>query len=246
MNLYTAIAGDIEPFAQAGRIYGVVVGIVTNNEDSEDQGRVKVKYPWLTSEEESPWARVAAPLAGKERGFLFLPEVGDEVLVVFEHGDITRPYILGGLWGGTDLPPTAAGNGRDKKVLKSKSGHIIRLDDTGGAEKIEIIGKDAKDSIVIDAAQNTITIVSDKTITLESGKDLLLKASNGKVSINAKEIEVVSDQDTTLTSGQDLTLKASSGKGSVSANEVEVMSTAASKYQASGDMTIKGSQVNIN
>ncbi len=201
MNLYNAIAGDLDAMARTGRIFGVVVGIVTNNEDPDDQGRVKIKYPWLSAGEESPWARIATPLGGKERGLFFLPEVEDEVLVIFEQGDITRPYILGGLWGGTDLPPAADGNGRDKKILKTKSGHIIRLDDTGGAEKIEIIGKDAKDTIVIDAANNTITLKSDK--------DLVFEAPNGKVSITAKEVEVVSTGASKYEASGEMTVKGS-------------------------------------
>ena len=201
MNLYNAIAGDLDAMARTGRIYGVVVGIVTNNEDPDDQGRVKIKYPWLSAGEESPWARIATPLGGKERGMFFLPEVEDEVLVIFEQGDITRPYILGGLWGGTDLPPTADGDGRDKKILKSKSGHIIRLDDTNGEEKIEIIGKDAKDTIVIDVAKNTITLKSDK--------DLVFEAPKGKVSIKAKEVEVVSTGASTYEASGEMTVKGS-------------------------------------
>ena len=201
MNLYSTIAGDLESTARTGRIYGVVVGIVTNNDDQEGQGRVKVKYPWLTAKEESPWARVATPFGGSGRGMFFLPEVDDEVLVVFEQGDITRPYVLGALWGGTDLPPTAAGNGRDKKVLQSKSGHIIRLDDTSGKEKIEIIGKGGKETIVIDTANNTIT--------LTSGQDLVLNAPKGKVSIKAKEVEVISTGASTYQAKGEMTVKGS-------------------------------------
>ena len=81
--------------ANSHRLYGVVVGLVTNNQDPDKLGRVKVRFPWLGDSDESAWARLATPMAGKDRGLYFLPEVDDEVLVVFEHGDLRFPYILG-------------------------------------------------------------------------------------------------------------------------------------------------------
>ena len=87
-------------------VAGPVVGIVTNNEDPGGLGRVKLFLPWPSDENETDWARVCTPMAGKERGIFFLPEVEDEVLVVFEHGDPRRPVVLGGLWNGVDKPPS--------------------------------------------------------------------------------------------------------------------------------------------
>ncbi|MHC5832550.1 MAG: phage baseplate assembly protein V, partial [Nostoc sp.] len=82
-----------------------LVGIVTNNKDPKGLGRVKVQFPTLTEEHTSNWARVVAPGAGNNRGFDCLPEIRDEVLVGFEHGDIHRPYIIGGVWNGEDASP---------------------------------------------------------------------------------------------------------------------------------------------
>ena len=79
---------------EGDRLYGVVVGIVTNNQDPDGMGRVKVRFPWLSATEESWWARIAVPMAGKDRGAYFLPEVDDEVLVAFEHGEVRSPYLL--------------------------------------------------------------------------------------------------------------------------------------------------------
>ena len=91
------------------RFYGVVVGIVTNNQDPDNMHRVKVRFPWLNQDHESNWARVATSMAGNGRGAYFLPEVDDEVLVAFEHGLIDQPYVIGSLWNGKDqslLNPT--------------------------------------------------------------------------------------------------------------------------------------------
>ena len=106
----------------AQRIYGVVIGIVTNNNDPKSQGRIKVKFPWLDQKYESEWARLASPMAGKNRGLYCLPEVEDEVLVMFEHGDVRRPYILGALWNGKDAPPAENDKGENNlRLLKSRS-----------------------------------------------------------------------------------------------------------------------------
>jgi uncharacterized protein involved in type VI secretion and phage assembly len=85
-----------------GRITGVVIGIVTNNQDPDRLGRVKVRFPWLSGGTESHWARVATPMAGNGRGLYFLPEVDDEVLVLFERGDVRFPFVIGALWNGKD------------------------------------------------------------------------------------------------------------------------------------------------
>jgi uncharacterized protein involved in type VI secretion and phage assembly len=216
MNLFDAM-NEIDGRApQTRRITGVVIGIVTNNKDEEKLGRVKVRYPWLGKEDESNWARVAAPMAGKERGIYFLPEVEDEVLVAFEHGDMRFPVVIGSLWNGKDAPPDPNANGENNiRVIKSRSGHIIRLNDEKDKEKIEIIDKSEKNSIVFDTANNTITI---KTET-----DIMISASKGKITLDAKEIEI----------------KSSSGA-------TTIKSGAGMDVEASATMNIKGSTVNIN
>ena len=110
-----------EQGAGAGRYYGVVVGIVTNNQDPNNMARVRVKFPWLSDDNESWWARMAVPMAGSGRGSYFLPEVDDEVLVAFEHGDVRSPYIVGGLWNGKDSPPANNSDGKNNIRVIHKS-----------------------------------------------------------------------------------------------------------------------------
>lgn len=196
MNLFDVLSTDDK--ASATRISGVVVGVVTNNQDPAGLGRVKVKFPWLSDSEESFWARVATPTAGKGRGFYFLPEVEDEVLIAFEHGDARFPYVLGALWNGQDKPPEEPAI--DRRVLKSTSGHAVVLDDTKDKERIEIIDKSGKNTIVIDTAKNTITITSDKDITLS--------ASNGTIKFEAKKIEIKSSAETAIEAGAGMDVKA--------------------------------------
>jgi uncharacterized protein involved in type VI secretion and phage assembly len=174
------------------RIYGVVVGIVTNNKDDEGMGRVKVKFPWLSDQDESWWARVATMMAGSKRGSYFLPEVNDEVLIAFEHGDVRFPYVVGALWNGKDSPPTTNSDGQNNiRVIQSRSGHIVRLDDSSGNEKIEVIDKTGSNSITIGSSDNSITITA-----------------NGKVKIVGQSIEITSQTDIKVTANTSINVNA--------------------------------------
>lgn len=199
MNLFDVLSVDER--ASATRISGVVVGVVTNTQDPAGLGRVKVKFPWLSDSEESSWARVATPMAGKGRGFYFLPEVEDEVLLAFEQGDARFPYVLGALWNGQDKPPESNENGANNiRSIRSRSGHVIRLNDTDGEEKIEILDKSGKNTIVIDTAKNTITMTSEKDITLS--------ASKGAIKLDAQKIEIKSSAETKIEAGAGMDVKA--------------------------------------
>jgi uncharacterized protein involved in type VI secretion and phage assembly len=202
MNLYELISGTAEQEVHSRRITGVVVGVVTNNQDPDGFGRVKVKFPWLSDVDESDWARVAAPMAGNKRGFYFLPEVDDEVLVAFEHGDVRFPYVLGALWNGKDAPPASNGDGKNNvRLIQSRSGHVIKLNDEDGKETVEILDKSQKNSIVIDTAKNTITITSDQDITIS--------ASKGTIKLDAQNVEIKSSAATKLEAGSTMDVKAS-------------------------------------
>lgn len=120
------------------RQYGVVVGIVIDVDDEEEQARVKLRFPWLAEEgAESGWAPIARPMAGKDRGYFYQPEVDDEALVAFEHGDVNHPMVLGFLHNGVDKPPQ---DGIDNHVrrLKSVAGHAFELDDRDGKESVRL------------------------------------------------------------------------------------------------------------
>jgi phage baseplate assembly protein V len=189
------------PDSTDGHFTGVAMAIVTNNKDPDGLGRVKVKLPWLDDQVESDWTRVVTAMAGKERGLYCLPEVDDEVLVAFEHGRPDCLYVLGGLWNGKDKPPETNADGKNNvRALKSRSGHVIRLTDAQGDEKIEIIDKTGKNSIVISAKDNTVTISADADITVTSTK--------GKLKLAGKGVEITSQAEVKIEASQNLDLKA--------------------------------------
>lgn len=172
---------------------GLVIGIVTDNQDPDNRGRVKVKYPWLSEEHASDWARVVAVGGGRQRGVLFLPEVNDEVLIGFEQGDISHPYILGGLWNGKDSPPRPnaqllKSGAVQQRVILSRTGHLILLDDAENGGGITIADRQGN-QIVLDTGQNALTISTKGNITLSSGTDLTLEAG-GKLTLKGMGVEV--------------------------------------------------------
>jgi uncharacterized protein involved in type VI secretion and phage assembly len=212
MNLMGAlIAAGERP--GSGRLYGLVVGIVTNNQDPDNLGRVKVRFPWLSDTEESQWARVAAPMAGNQRGVYFLPEVDDEVLVAFEQGDPRFPYVLGALWNGKDAPPATNSDGKNNvRIIQSRSGHVVKLNDEDGKETIEIIDKSGNNSIVIDTAHNTLRIIADKDIELTAKETIKLTAKN---------VEISSSETTKIEAKQGMDVKAS-GELNVKGSKVNI------------------------
>jgi phage baseplate assembly protein gpV len=118
-------------------IDGVVIGLVKDIDDPIGEGRIRVKFPWLTDDDNelSGWAPIVRGLAGKERGYWFMPELDDEALIAFEHGDFDHPFVVGFLHNGVDTPPDS---GIDAKVrrLKTVSGHILEFDDRDNRERI--------------------------------------------------------------------------------------------------------------
>ncbi len=159
MNFFDQLAGAS---ASDGRFSGVAIAIVTNNQDPDGLGRVKVRLPWMADEAESDWSRVVTLMAGAQRGFYCLPEVDDEVLVAFEHGHPDSLYVLGALWNGKDKPPANNKDGKNNvRMFKSRSGHQIVLNDSDDEPSILVVDKSGENQILIDTAKNQMTIKNE-------------------------------------------------------------------------------------
>ncbi len=198
---------------QSNRIFGAVIGIVVDNKDPEGRYRVKVKFPWIResspiytdqpdeSDFRSSWARITTPMAGsmdgEARGFFFLPEVDDEVLVMFELGDIRRPVVVGNLWNGVDKAyheNQAQGGSNNYRSIRSRSGHMIVFhdDDLAGQERIIIETKVPNSDVEVDPMERQgHTIVLDhssgaeKIQIYDSKKEnyVLIDSTNDKISV---------------------------------------------------------------
>ncbi|MUV56006.1 phage baseplate assembly protein V [Halogeometricum sp. CBA1124] len=195
-------------------IRGVATAIVTDNEDPEGMARVKVRYPWRNEDEQSYWARVARTMAGGDRGTYFHPEVDDEVLVAFEQGNIHYPYVIGALWSSAERPPEDNADGNnDVRMIRSRSGHQITLNDNGTAGKVEITTNAGHSILLDDASGSEKIVVADKsgqnTVELDSNSGAINVSSGATVSVESKLIDIKGQGNVTVEAGGILTLKGS-------------------------------------
>lgn len=178
-----------------GRWYGVAVALVIDIKDPDNQGRVRVTLPWTPDAKGAryeAWARLATLFGGNNRGSWFVPDVDDEVLVAFENGDPRRPYVLGGLWNGRDRAPASMdGSGRNfKKVLRSRNGVQITLDDQDGQEKLvletpggqRVTLKDGPGAVEVQDSNGNSVKLETAGITVTAAAKVTVKASQVAIS----------------------------------------------------------------
>jgi uncharacterized protein involved in type VI secretion and phage assembly len=192
-DLASAFAQQIHTAeAEASKVYEPVIGLVTDNKDPSKLGRIKVKYPVLSQNDTSWWAPIIMLGAGKNRGWFFIPEVDDEVLVMFEHGDITRPLIVGTLWNGKDKPPDKNPGSNPRRVIKSRQGSKITLDD----DEMKVIIEDGTGNgkITFDSNNNKIIIEAIKG-------DVCFQSPQGDTKIVAKSAEMTAKQNLEIHAG---------------------------------------------
>lgn len=222
-----------------GRIDGVVPAIVTNLRDPQGLIRVRVKFPWMppdstNGEIESAWAKIAAPDAGPERGFVYMPEVNDEVLVAFEHGDVNRPYIVGRVWNSKDKSPEAqnalAPNGKvERRVYYSRTKHMFIIDDSQNAPQILL--QDSKgNQLFVDTKNDSITIKAARDITIDAGANITIKAGQ-KITLDAG-MDIIG----TAKAKMDFTANA---QYNVKSAMVAIKSDGVASFEATGAMNLK-------
>ena len=232
---------------------GVHVGIVTNNQDPDGMGRVKLSFPWRDADDESNWARIATTMARDGQGTYFLPEVDDEVLVAFEGGDIHSPYVLGGLWSGNASPPVGDDADNDERKIVTRSGHGVLFNDSDDQASV-VIETAGGHTITLDDGKESLSIVDSSgsnSITFSDGEIDI--AAQQKISLSAPEIDVSGDQGVSV-SGAQISLDAdgqgsftSSGKMEVSSQGMlDVKATGMMTVQSSAILTIKGSLIQLN
>jgi len=234
-TLFSLTSGGGGDPLHAGRFFGVVVATVVDNLDEEDLGRVKVRFEWLSNSYVSAWARTVQMGAGNDGGygFLFVPEVGDEVLVAFDRGDLDHPYVIGGLYNGMSKPqpaPEIQGMVANRRI-SSRLRHTIQFND--GPEQNGMLIKTGDDSVSITLDADTgnlliktdgeVTIQSEATMLLRSGTDISIEAS-GSIALQAEgQVSVKSGDSFSVDSGEGISMSAG-GSVSVSGPDVSISS----------------------
>ena len=236
------------------RTPGVVPGIVTDVADPQKIGRVKVKLPWLSDSYASAWARTVQQGAGKDRGWMVLPEVGDEVLVAFEQGDARSPYVLGGLYNGVDTPKTHApdpvdsGTGAvNRRSMVSRLGHRIDLlDKSGSDDGVLVETKDAALSLRLDAAKTAVTVHSDGTVVIEGSKGITVDAASADLDLKAGTISLKATGGVTVDGGGgDVTVKSGAALA-LNGTTAKLEGSAATEVKGGATCSISAALVKIN
>ena len=239
MSIFNSLGMDDR---KVEKTVGVVCGVVTNNQDPDKLARIKITFPWLSDDNETDWVRMTTLMAGPQQGSFFLPEVGDEVLVAFEHGDMNHPYVIGVLWNGESKPPEDNSNGKnnirkiksrsgheivfddnaeekkEKLEIKTNAGHMIVLDDASGKEKIEVSSKSGHKIVMDDAPGGEKIEIADKS-------------GNNKIVIDTVKKAIA------VESGMEIKIKST---------KVAVEASGSLDLKTDGILSIKGSLVKIN
>lgn len=195
---------DLPPFEQqlhervpsgwGGRWYGVSPALVIDIKDPDNQGRVRVTLPWSVDAQGARyegWARLATLQAGNNRGSWFIPDVDDEVLVAFEHGDPRRPYVLGALWNGRDQAPESMdGSGNNyKKVLRSRNGVKVTLDDQDGQETL-VLETPGGQKVTLKDGPGAVEIVDSNGNSVKLETTGVTVTASAKVTVNASQVAI--------------------------------------------------------
>jgi uncharacterized protein involved in type VI secretion and phage assembly len=246
---------------QEQKISGITTGVVKENWDEKEKkhpGMVKVEF-FLGEEGKTltDWVRVAQPYAGNGYGSYWLPEVGDEVILAFNLGDLNKPYVIGSLWNNQDkIPEKTVTEKNTVKRIKTKGGHEIVFEEETDKGRLEIhTPKNLK--ITLEDEKEMITVQDEK------GKNLLqIDGKNGKIAVTAEKTISFKAGDTTLEldgQGKKATLKA--GTISLEAEQalqmkgqnlkaqgtlVELKGDASFKVQSSAMLELKGAMTKIN
>ncbi len=256
-----SFANFIAPQARLQPGQTLMIGIVSQNKDPKKWGRVKVKFPTLTDKHESDWSRVVSVGAGSNRGFDCLPEINDEVLVGFEHGDIHRPFIIGGVWNGKDAPPASVDDsvaeGKVRlRTFKTRTGHELQFveEDKGNTKKGVYLNTVYGHKLHLNDSDQVIDLKTKDNyqVTLDDkNKKILLQTKNGyicelndqsqKITLKASSQEIVmtATGQIDINAQQKITLK-------VGGNQIEISLTNIKLTTATSSIDLSPSGATVN
>jgi hypothetical protein len=245
------------------RIDGVAIGLVVDVDAK--LGRVRVSFPWMEPAQESYWAPIAAPLAGKKRGARFMPEIGDETLIAFDRGQFDHPYVVGFLWNGVDEAPDDVVTNR---IIVTPGGHELRFEDKDGDKRVVIrtagahrvaLDDNAK-SIMVESTQGhklqildgegTIAVATKSGGRVKLGNlpgTAVVEASQNRVSLGPGGISVeISTGTLTITSSATTTINAAGPLTIKTSAPMEIESSAGINVTCGGVMSVTAAVVNVS
>ena len=264
-----------EEAPSVNKFFGVVVGIVVDNKHPDGEYRIKVKFPWVresdaqytagTPDDEdffSTWCRVLQFMSGKDRGSFFLPEVDDEVLVAFEHGDMSYPVVLGAMWNGVDAP-FYDNNAQDGKncfsTIRTRSGHCLQFIDAKDdkTERIVIQTKIGKDECTTDhTSRDGHFICLDHTdgeekieiYDREQKNYILIDATNKNIKINCEEgdIDIFAGKNLNIETGEELNITVGTNMNCDVTDNLAETAGGQGTRDISGEYSVTGSKINLN
>ena len=203
-----SLLGLVASASSTDRIAGAVPAVVDDVDDPDQQGRVRLRFPWMADQYVSDWSRVSHAGAGAGRGFFILPEVGDEVLVAFDQGDVRRPFVLGGLYNGQDTAKTGpsplldgSSHAVNNRLFTSRQGHQLVFVDGSDHCGVVISTGDGRIEVRLDQAATTVEVKSggDVTVTADGATKIRTK---GAFEVSAQSIKLEAQGDATLDGAQ--------------------------------------------
>lgn len=248
MSMYDVFLSEDEDREQL--VSGLTLAVITNTQDPENLGRVKLKYLLRDeAENESNWARVMVPFAGSSMGVYWIPSVDDEVVVAFLGGRFDKPIVMGAVWSKTNKPPVQNEEGKNyTKMIKTKAGHQISFVDESDKETltiesakgqkifiddknklIEIKGEDGKNKVKIDSKEGNVELEAGTKISIKVGQSAI-EISADKIALKATSIE----------------LKSSAGLKAEAGTTLDLKGSAAATLEGGGSLTLKGAMTKIN
>lgn len=218
---------------------GITIGQVSDVSDPERSGRVRLTFPWLSDDYVSDWARTTQPGAGKDRGSEVIPEVGDEVLVAFEHGDVNHPVVIGGLFNGVDTMPRGpvdlldGGTGTvNRRSFVSRRGHRLDLLDASGKEGIRAATADDKLTLVLDHTGTTITVHADGKVVIEGTQGITIDSAGSDIDLKGNKISLAATSGVSVDGG--------GGTVDVKAGAALNLTGMSAKLEGTGSTEVKG------
>ena len=237
-NQFEAVPFDVEVSPQTGTgafpVCSPQSGKVTDNNDPEGLGRVKVKLQWQR-DTTTPWLRISMPYTGSDKGMFFVPEIGEEVVVGFENGNAEKPYVMGSLYHGKAKPDSFVSKKNDIKAIRSRSGHTISLDDTDGKEMFTLSDKGGS-IIQFDA--------KEKSLYITAPENLEISAKNIKITAE-ENIEIGAKENVNLAAEKDINALAEGSLALQSKKDTTIKADGAATVEAAKDATITGQNVAV-